>query len=391
MPIPTCPNDAEAAGMDAQALQRIIASVEGDIAQGLIFGATVLVARHGKIALHQSVGTVAPGRNAKNDDLYLSMSLAKSFAAALTLRAIDQGKFTLDTKVAEILPEFASGGKKNITIYQLLSHQAGIYSKLVPPAPHQATDIKSLEKMYQAVASQPVEYVPGERVCYAPFAGHAVCAKILTTLDPKKRSFAQIAADELFHPLAMIDTRYGSAESDPRRVDVSFTEKMTTPSSAATSQFLNQLASEGAEMPAGGAYTTAIDTFRFAETLRRGGSNDSYRLMSPAMVDYASRNHCGELTNDAWISYCVEHDLPQLRANFSLLGGYSRGEGHHMVATGQLASPKSFCAVGGGSTMWMVDPERELSVVFLSAGFIEGLAHFQRVSRINDLALAACL
>jgi hypothetical protein len=41
--------------------------------------------------------------------------------------------------------------------------------------------------------------------------------------------------------------------------------------------------------------------------------------------------------------------------------------------------------------MWMVDPERDLTFVFLSAGFIEGLAHFQRLSRLSDLALAACV
>ena len=37
----------------------------------------------------------------------------------------------------------------------------------------------------------------------------------------------------------------------------------------------------------------------------------------------------------------------------------------------------------------MIDPERDLTVIFLSAGFIEGLRHIERVQRINDLALAA--
>jgi hypothetical protein len=39
----------------------------------------------------------------------------------------------------------------------------------------------------------------------------------------------------------------------------------------------------------------------------------------------------------------------------------------------------------------MVDPPRELTVVFLSSGLVEGLRHFQRLQRVNDLALAAVL
>lgn len=72
------------------------------------------------------------------------------------------------------------------------------------------------------------------------------------------------------------------------------------------------------------------------------------------------------------------------------MGGYVRGTGHHLTPFGHTASPRAFGAVGGGSTMWMVDPERDLTVVFLSAGFLDGLDHFQRLQQLGDLALAAC-
>ncbi|WP_437041704.1 hypothetical protein [Streptomyces sp. enrichment culture] len=39
----------------------------------------------------------------------------------------------------------------------------------------------------------------------------------------------------------------------------------------------------------------------------------------------------------------------------------------------------------------MVDPQRDLTVVFLSAGFVEGRSHFSRLQRINDLALPAAM
>ena len=40
--------------------------------------------------------------------------------------------------------------------------------------------------------------------------------------------------------------------------------------------------------------------------------------------------------------------------------------------------------------MWMIDPERDLTFVFLSSGMVEGLAHLERLSRLSDLALATC-
>jgi hypothetical protein len=43
----------------------------------------------------------------------------------------------------------------------------------------------------------------------------------------------------------------------------------------------------------------------------------------------------------------------------------------------------------GASTGWLIDTDRDLTFIFLSAGFIEGLAHPQRLLRLCDLAIAA--
>jgi CubicO group peptidase (beta-lactamase class C family) len=74
-----------------------------------------------------------------------------------------------------------------------------------------------------------------------------------------------------------------------------------------------------------------------------------------------------------------------------MLGGYVRGHGHYLSSFGLTATPRTFGAVGGGSTLWMVDPVRDLTFIYLSAGFIEGLAHMQRLQQVADLALASCV
>lgn len=377
------------AGLDTDALGRLSAAVRADIDKGINFGASIIVARGGVIGHRELMGTVAPNRAAAIDDRYLMMSLSKSFTAALVLRAIDQGRFTLDTRVADIIPEFGAGGKQRVTIRMLLTHTAGTFAGMLPPgmAPSELGD---LSKFVHIVSAIPAANVPGERVVYNTAASYAMLGQILVVTDPAKRAFRDIARQDLFEPLGMMDTVYGLSPEDPRRVFVSYTEANTTAGTAQSLAAMNAGFIENAEIPAGSAFSTVDDVFRFAETLRKGGNSGNHRLLSPAILSYAALNHTGDMSNGAWDFWREAHGLPDYPANFSLLGGYVRGSGHFMNGAGYTASPGTFYAVGGGSTMWLVEPERDLTFIFLSAGFVEGLAHFDRLRRLSDLAIAAC-
>jgi CubicO group peptidase (beta-lactamase class C family) len=159
-------------------------------------------------------------------------------------------------------------------------------------------------------------------------------------------------------------------------------------SGASTSNRASMPAADASSPVAHGQKPTCTRVRRFAEVMRRRGNGGSDRLMSPGLFDYASQNHTGDLSNGAWQFHLLEHGLPDFPANFSLLGGYVRGRRHYMTGAGHAASSRTFYAVGGGPTMWMVDPERDL--IFLCAGLLDGLAHFARLQRLSDLALAAC-
>jgi CubicO group peptidase (beta-lactamase class C family) len=106
-------------------------------------------------------------------------------------------------------------------------------------------------------------------------------------------------------------------------------------------------------------------------------------------VSYATRNHTGTAGNGAWDFFRESRDLPDFPAYFSLLGGYVRGDGLYLTALSQTASCSAFGAVGGGSTFWMVDPERDLTFVFLGSGFLFGLDHMRRLEQLADMAIAA--
>ena len=56
---------------------------------------------------------------------------------------------------------------------------------------------------------------------------------------------------------------------------------------------------------------------------------------------------------------------------------------------GLAASPRSFGGLGAGSTMFWVDPERELVFVCLTAGLIEESRNVDRLQRLSDLVFSA--
>ena len=151
---------------------------------------------------------------------------------------------------------------------------------------------------------------------------------------------------------------------------------------------LNKVIDNEAEIPGGGAFTNCADASRFAEMLRNAGTLNGVRILSPSLIRYALRNHTGDLPNGFWDFSREQRGIDQFPARFTLLGGYTRDAGHYLSPMGLTASPGSYAAVGGGSTMIMFDPERDLSFVFLSAGFLDGLHHFQRLQKLADLALA---
>lgn len=377
-------------GLNADALTNLDAVIQSYIDKGENYGASIIVARGGKIGHQKTYGTVAPNRATASDDIFMTMSLAKSYTASLVLRAIDQGRFTLDTKIEILIPGFAQGGKQDVTVQMLLTHTAGVYGTLTLPPPYTLADNGILEKTVEVTKNTPAAYKPGTACAYTGMAGINTLGWLLVVTDPKGRRFRDIAREDLFEPLGMTDSCFGIDPKHPRRVPVSYTPKRTVATTPQVLAILEASSLGDAEMPSGGAHSSITDVFRFAETMRQRGSSNGYRLISSALFDYAAQNHTGDMVNGAWVSVCLAEGRPPFLGNFSLLGGYCRREGNYLTPLGYTASPRAIGALGGGSTVWMMDPERDLTVSFMSAGFIDGLQHADRCSRINDLALAAC-
>jgi CubicO group peptidase (beta-lactamase class C family) len=375
-------------GFDEDRLRRLSQAIETDVANEHYDGAAVLVARGGEIVLHEAVGFAerASGRKARLDDVFCIFSVTKTFTSAAVLRRVDRGEIQLTTPVADVIPEFGVKGKQRVTIAQLLTHTGGMPPEL-PPLPLEK--VGDLEAVAAAVCQQLLAAAPGRLVSYSPLGAHTILAEVVRRLDGGRRPFREILAEELFMPLGMKDTALGMrADLAARRVPVVVRDRTPGLFIPELLEAVNVLLTETAELPGAGGVSTVYDVFRWAEALRRGGELDGAQVLSPAILDLATRNHTGTEPNHLF-DYMLELRGWDEFPAFLGLGFFIRGEGIFPMPFGLTASPRTFGGLGAGSTMFLVDPERDLVFVCLTAGLIEESRNFERLQRLSDLVFSA--
>jgi len=130
------------------------------------------------------------------------------------------------------------------------------------------------------------------------------------------------------------------------------------------------------------------DMFRFAELFRRGGVHEGRRLVSAAMLELATRNHTGDRVNELYAARGRAEGIAPVPAYIGL-GFTVRGEQliHHMFGT--LASPRTFGNYGAGTTLFWVDPVRDITFTCLSAGVMEHNANTRRFQAMADIIFSA--
>jgi CubicO group peptidase (beta-lactamase class C family) len=375
-------------GLDPARLGRLSAAIKDDIASEKYDGAVVLVARDGKVAMHEAVGFSerASGRLARTDDVFSIFSITKALTAAAVLTRVDRGELSFTTRVADVIPEFGCKGKARVTIAQLLSHTGGLGSGL-PPIPPEL--IGNQAAMVAAICQMGVEAVPGEKVAYSAIMAHAVLAEVVRRVDGGSRPFRDILAADVLQPLGMKDTSLGMRKDlAPRRVPVVVRDRSDGLFPPEMLEAFNMIVQEDSEIPAAGAFSTAADLFRFAEALRQGGELDGARILSPAIIRLATTVHTGTRRNSLW-DYALEMRGWDEFPAFIGLTFFLRGSGIFPHWFGNLNSPGTFGSVGAGSTLFWVDPERALTFVCLTAGLLEETRSVDRFQRLSDLVSSA--
>lgn len=370
-------------------LRRVIAE---DIAAGRYFGAVLAIARAGQLGLHEAIGhaDAAASRALRLDSVFSIFSVTKAITNVLVLRAIELGRFALTTRISDLVPEFSGGLRNQITVHHLLTHTSGLPIVFaIKPDMY----IDRLDEVVAAVCAhiQPAE-PPGERVAYSPLANHALLGEALRRTDPKRRSYRAIVHDDLLAPLGMGDSSVGlRRDLRARHVVPDFRGNFPITHPGHSNLGPNgAFEEEDAEMPWVGLASTVPDLFRFAEMLRRGGELDGSRILSPAMLELATRNWTGEKPNELYKALFEQRGWPPAPAYLGLgFALHGTAMCHHLYGT--LTSPGTFGNYGAGSALYWVDPTRELTFVCLSAGVMNSLDNIERFQRLSDIAVAAAL
>ena len=60
------------------------------------------------------------------DSLSIVFSSTKTLSAIAVAALVDQGIVAYEDKVAKVWPEFAKNGKENVTLQEVLRHEAGL-------------------------------------------------------------------------------------------------------------------------------------------------------------------------------------------------------------------------------------------------------------------------
>jgi CubicO group peptidase (beta-lactamase class C family) len=378
------------AGMSEARLAYLRANIEADVKRRLYHGAVIIVARHGRIAFQAAIGSAdeQQSRPLQLQSVFSIFSVTKAMTNLLVLRAVELGQLALTTKVVDIIPEFSGGLREQITLFHLITHSSGL-PMVFTPKPGMYID--RLDEIIAAICKN-VHSVepPGERCAYSPLSNQALLGEALRRTDPKGRSYRAIVDEELFKPLGMSSSAIGlRADLKSRHVVPDFRGNVAIDHLGHSNLGPNgAFEEEHAEMPWVGAVSTVPDMFRLAEMLRREGTLEGVRILSPATLAMARRNWTGDKPNELYKVLAHKRGWEPSPAYIGL--GFSlRGTAHCHHMFGTLTSPDTFGNYGAGSALYWVDPERAVTFVCLTAGVMESNDNIERFQRLSDIAISA--
>jgi uncharacterized protein YbbC (DUF1343 family)/CubicO group peptidase (beta-lactamase class C family) len=259
----------------SQALDK---AVNQAIEQGQLPGAVLVVGHDGRIAYQKAYGkrALVPAPEAMTEDTIFDIaSLTKVVATTSSLmKLFEQGKFRLNDKITEYIPEF-QGGKSEVTIRNLLTHFSGL-------APDVALDQpwKGYETGIHMAATTRPEGPPGARYVYSDI-NFILLGELVRRLSGQRVS--DYARQNIFQPLAMKETMFLPPASLVGRIAP--TERISANGAPLRGAVHDPTARNmGGVAGHAGVFSTAADLARFAQMLLNGGELDGVRVFSPLTV-----------------------------------------------------------------------------------------------------------
>lgn len=354
---------------------RTRAVIEGGIRDGVHPGAQLCVSRHGEVLIDEAFGSAREGVLMQRNSIVLWFSAGKPLTAVAIGQLVERGLLHWDTRVAEIIPEFAQNGKAPVTVRHLLTHTAGLRNLDIGGASH-------IDQRLAWICAQPLEpgWIPGERAGYHIKGSWHLLGEVAQRRGGER--IEQYLRQQLFFPLGMSATSLALTENEVTALGdrLAFVYD-TSNGTARPKEGWNSLGGFTACRPGGSARGPVRELARFYEALLNAGET----VLRPETVKLmTSRQRIG-----------MFDETFQFKMDWGL--GFiinSNRDGFQMpYSFGRHASPETFGHSGNQASCAFADPRHKLAVAWACNGLPGERKHQQRQRAINnaiyeDLGLA---
>jgi CubicO group peptidase (beta-lactamase class C family) len=149
-------------------VDQLLTRAQREVNDGLLPSCQIALAIDGKVEVFETFG------NETNESRYVIFSATKAFVAGAVWVLIGEGKVDVGKRVADYIPEFASNGKEDITVEQVMLHTSGF-----PAAPMPFDQGATSDGRAAAFAKWRLNWEPSSTYEYHPTSAHWVLAEII--------------------------------------------------------------------------------------------------------------------------------------------------------------------------------------------------------------------
>ncbi|CAI4221255.1 unnamed protein product [Auanema sp. JU1783] len=171
-------------------------------------GASFAVYHHGKLVVDLFGGYANEniGQFWTEHSMSVLFSTTKSISATILAFVLDKEKIGYDEKVSKFWPEFAKNGKEDITISQVVLHQAGLPYTDKVISRNDAADWKKMSEYFEN--AQPV-WAPGKMTGYHALTIGFLIDQIVRRIDPAHRGILTIFQEDFRDKYNITDLMIG--------------------------------------------------------------------------------------------------------------------------------------------------------------------------------------
>ncbi|HEY4457820.1 MAG TPA: serine hydrolase [Pseudonocardiaceae bacterium] len=222
-------------------------------------------------------------------------SLSKLFTSIVAVQQIQAGKLDLNATVASYLPAFATNGKGDITIEQLLTHTSGLPADPSPALWTYAT----MPERIAAIMNTVPQYPAGTTYLYSDL-NMLTLQQVLQQITGK--TLDVLVRQGITAPLGMKDTMYNPPASLKPRIAAE--EYELGPGEPQRGLVWGSVHDENAWAMGGvaghaGVFSTVSDMAILAQAILNGGTYQDHRILSQQSVTMLEQNYNQNFPGDS--------------------------------------------------------------------------------------------